>query len=171
MDIQLVQLKNSDFYKIKKVIGNSLDYYEAIEDISKIEIDDEYIKNEVYDFLEEYSEKNNYCKEYRLGILYEGNIIGVTKFITEFKIKEQSMIGLLLIDGNYRKSKIGTEAVKLIENILKNENQKTVRVGVDFKNNIGLNFWKKLEFEKIEEMKFKHQRNESTIHVFIKHFL
>lgn len=168
MDIQLVQLKNSDFYKIKKVIGNSLDYYEAIENINQIEIDEEYIKNEVYSFLEEYSEKKNYCEEHRLGILYEGNIIGVTKFITEFKIKEQSMIGLLMIDKNYRKNKVGTETVKLIENILKTKNQSIIKVGVDFKNNIGLNFWRKLDFEKFEEVKFKHQKNESTVHIFIK---
>lgn len=168
MDIQLVQLKNSDFYKIKKVIWNSLDYYEAIENINQIDIDEEYIKNEVYGFLEEYTEKNSYCEEYKLGIVYEGNIIGVTKFITEFRIKEQSMIGLLLIDKNYRKNKVGTETVKLIENILKNKNQSIIRVGVDFKNNMGLNFWKKLKFEKFEEVKFKHQKNESTVHIFIK---
>lgn len=147
MDITLIKLKNSNFDDVKNIVINSLDYYETVENIILSKVTEEYINQKVQDILIEYSKKETYTNEYILGVLYNKKIIGIVKYLTNFLKESQVMLGLFLIDKNYRHKEIGKFVFIQVINLVKKENQKYIRIGVDKKNIKALKFWHKLGFK------------------------
>lgn len=165
MAIALIKLQDSNFNEIKHIILNSLDYYEVVENICLKELTDKYLDSKVKDILNEFSEKDKYKNEYRLGILYEGKIIGVVKYLIDFLKPNQAMIGLFLIEKKYRNKNIGKSIFNKIVYLMKVENQKYIRIGVDQKNIKGLKFWKNIGFKIIDTKDFNYGKYSTKINI------
>jgi ribosomal protein S18 acetylase RimI-like enzyme len=99
--------------------------------------------NTVEDILKTIPPNSKQENKYSLGIFYDTKLIGFIDFLKHYKDIDEGVIGLFLIDPNFRRMGIGTFIHKKIYQIAKEMKVSKLRIGVAENNINALKFWKK----------------------------
>lgn len=85
-----------------------------------------------------------------LGIYDAEKLIGIIDCIMGFPSDRTCMIGLLLIDRQYRKMGIGQSAFDHIQALAQNQQMEVLRIGVIESNSNANHFWSKAGFRQVD---------------------
>lgn len=127
-------------------IMNSQPEYNLLADGKKV-LDEE-------DLLSEQEEKKELGKE-RYLIKAGEHLVGIIDFIMENPRDHKPWLGLLIIDRKWSRKSVGAAALAKYEQMMRERGIKEVRLGCFTDNVIGMAFWEKQNFRKVEEITFR----------------
>lgn len=161
MSIFLKEINNSFDKDLLKLFENCKDYFELVEG--------EVPKN-TDDFFLSLPPNKNMNDKINLGIFKDEDLIGAIDIIKNYPEEKEWIIGLMIIDINYRKSGFGEKAHKLIEHLAKKQGAYKLRIGVAEQNILAKNFWEKLGYRTIkitESMKIGNKKSRVIVMNYI----
>lgn len=88
-------------------------------------------------------------KMYSVGVSQNGQPISFLSILEGYPDADTLYIGLLLVDGKFKRKSIGTTIMKALFTIAAEMTFKNLKLSVQENNISGLNFWKKLGFYEI----------------------
>ena len=141
MSIFLKEIDNSFDKDLLKLFENCKDYFELVEG--------EVPKN-TDDFFLSLPPNKNMIDKINLVIFKDEDLIGAIDIIKNYPEEKEWIIGLMIIDINYRKSGFEEKAHKLIEHLAKKQGAYNLRTGVAEQNISAKNFWEKLGYKAIK---------------------
>lgn len=141
MKIFLKEIDNTFDKDLLKVFENCRDYFELVEG--------EVPKN-TDDFFLSLPPNKTVNDKINLGIFKDKNLIGAIDIIKNYPEEKEWIIGLMIIDINYRKSGFGEKAHELIKHLAKEKDAYKLRIGVAEQNILAKKFWEKLGYKIIK---------------------
>ncbi|MGL6166747.1 MAG: GNAT family N-acetyltransferase [Fusobacteriaceae bacterium] len=163
----LRKLSELDSELIKEVIRECKKYYKDIEGVSEYNFTEEFIQEEVDNFMTPYMTNEKYGEEFKIGIFEKidniEKIFGITQVLINHRIVGVTTIGFTLIKQSDRGKGIGSWLHKMIVKISQKKNQKKLTLSVDIKNISAQKIWKHLGYKKVEEMRVSYKYEETTI--------
>ena len=88
-------------------------------------------------------------KVYSVGVSQNGQAISFLSILEGYPNADTLYIGLLLVDGKFKRKSIGSTIMTVLFTIAADMNFKTLKLSVQENNISGLNFWKKMGFYEI----------------------
>ena len=89
-------------------------------------------------------------KVYSVGVSQNGQAISFLSILEGYPDADTLYIGLLLVDGKFKRKSIGSTIMTVLFTIAADMNFKTLKLSVQENNISGLNFWKKMGFYEID---------------------
>lgn len=138
MNIFLKEIDNNFDKDLLKLFENCRDYFELVEGE---------VPKDTDDFFLSLPPNKNISDKINLGIFKDKKFIGAIDIIKNYPKEKEWIIGLMIIDMNYRKSGFGKKAHKLIEVLAKEQGAYKLRIGVAEQNTLARNFWEELGYK------------------------
>lgn len=112
-------------------------------------------------------EGKDYGDKFLLGIFSTDTrkLIGVIDLIRDFPTGGEWVLGLMLIDPEFRASGLGSQVCQSLASWCQSRGAMSIRLGVVEDNSAGLRFWQKSGFEEFDRKPF--QRHGSKEHTTI----
>jgi len=89
-------------------------------------------------------------KVYNIGVSQNAQPISFLSILEGYPDADTLYIGLLLVDGKFKRKSIGTTIMKALFTIAADMNFKNLKLSVQENNISGLNFWAKMGFYEID---------------------
>ena len=101
--------------------------------------------------------------KYSLGIFYNRKLIAFVDLVKHYKDMDEGVIGLLLIDPNFRRIGLGTLIHKKIKEFAKEMKLSKLRIGVAENNINAFKFWRKNGYTELHRRRMPIGKKENII--------
>jgi RimJ/RimL family protein N-acetyltransferase len=130
---------------LKSLCEKCIDYYGSY--YGQYNITD--VAKEIF---EDIPPNKEYIDKFVFGVFNDDELIGIIDIVRDFPIDEEWIIGLMLINPNERKNKLGTKIHNSLIKWATNLGAKSFRIGVIKDNYVAMKFWSGLGYKKIKEV-------------------
>lgn len=132
------------------------EYYQLVEGL----VPDNDTVEDILTALPPNSKKEN---KYSLGIYSKAELIGFVDLVKHYKEMDEGVIGLFLIDPNFRRMGLGTFIHEKINQIAKEMKLSKLRIGVAENNINAFKFWKKNGYVELHRRRMPIGKKEHII--------
>ncbi len=141
MNFILKEIDSNYDKELLKLFEQCTDYFELVEGE---------VPKDTNDFFLSFPPSNSIEDKINLGLFKEDTLIGAVDIIKDYPEEKEWIIGLMIIDKDYRKAGLGRYVHDLIKTMAKNLGAKKLRIGVAEQNLSALEFWKTLGYKEIK---------------------
>ena len=118
------------------------------------------------EIFEDIPSNKDYIDKFVFGVYKNDNeLVGIVDIVRDFPVNEEWIIGLILIELNERKNKLGTKIHKSLIKWATSLGAKSFRIGVIKDNYIAIKFWSCLGYKKIKEVNMDLCGKENIVYV------
>lgn len=145
-DYKLKVITYDSIELIESLCTKCIDYYGSY--YGQYNITD--VTKEVF---EDIPPNKDYIDKFVFGVFKNNSqLVGIIDIVRDFPTQEEWIIGLMLIEPNERKNKLGTKIHKSLIKWATDLGAKPFRIGVIKDNHVAMKFWSNLGYKKIKEV-------------------